>query len=97
MSIIIKLYNMQSGETEGYLQKYDPEKHESRLRPYPTGYVEFTPIPEMAMEFVNMGAAMDFYRQVSKKQPIRPDGKPNRPLTAYTAEFLEMTVAVPLQ
>ena len=31
--------------------------------------------------------AIDFYGKISVKQPLRADGKPNRPLTAYTVQF----------
>lgn len=32
--------------------------------------------------------ALNCWRQVSKTHPVRPDGKPNRPLTAYTVELV---------
>ena len=31
--------------------------------------------------------AFELYRKISVKQPLRADGKPNRPLTAYTVNF----------
>lgn len=41
-----------------------------------------------AMQFADLGAAMEYWRRVSVRRPRRYDGKPNRPLTAYTVEFL---------
>ena len=95
--IIIELFDLNSGDSQGYLQKFDVEAHDSRLRPYPTGCVTFTKAPEMAMKFISVPAALEYYRQTSKLKPTRPDGKPNRPLTAYTALFLEMLKAPTLQ
>jgi len=34
--------------------------------------------------FADANEAHEFWRQVSKKNPIRPDGEPNRPLTIFT-------------
>ena len=31
--------------------------------------------------------AFELYRKISVKQPLRADGKPNRPLTAFTVSF----------
>lgn len=41
-----------------------------------------------AKTFANAGEAFEFWRQQSKTVPLRPDGRPNRPLTAYTVEIL---------
>ena len=34
--------------------------------------------------FPSLKDALDFYRQRSARMPTRPDGEPNRPLTAFT-------------
>jgi hypothetical protein len=34
--------------------------------------------------FADAGAAFAYWKQQSKRVPIRPDGKPNRPLTAWS-------------
>ena len=39
------------------------------------------------MRFVSIAEAMEYWRTVSTTVPFRPDGKPNRPLTAYTVEI----------
>jgi hypothetical protein len=51
----------------------------------------FTTNPAWALRFENGGDAMRFWRQQSILQPLRDDGKPNRPLTAFTVEIGELT------
>jgi hypothetical protein len=36
------------------------------------------------MVFEDHAAAMEVWTRQSRVRPLRPDGKPNRPLTAYT-------------
>ena len=38
--------------------------------------------------FANLTEAVEFWKQQSVLCPIRPDGKPNRPLTAFTIEVI---------
>ena len=52
-------------------------------RPYPTGRVIGTQDPDEAMRFVTASDAMDLVRTASSEVPTRPDGKPNRPLSAF--------------
>jgi hypothetical protein len=40
-----------------------------------------------AKQFRDIAEAWEFWKQQSKVYPIRPDGKPNRPLTAWTITF----------
>jgi hypothetical protein len=47
------------------------------------GYVKFTTSLHDAMTFPTKGAAWEYWRSQSRTVPLRPDGKPNRPLTAY--------------
>ena len=47
----------------------------------------FTDSPRKAMRFDHVKGALDFYRTESIRCPLRDDGKPNRPLTAYTMFF----------
>lgn len=63
-----------------YLSRYDPEAHGGM------GEAEWAPDPESALCFENAGAAMECWRQVPLSRPMRNDGRPNRPLTAYTVE-----------
>jgi len=47
----------------------------------------FTDDRDDALEFANAGAAMDFWRTQSLTVPIRPDGRPNKPLTMFSIEI----------
>ena len=67
-----------------FLAEYDPDALGG------SGLIVSTPKPENAMRFPNMQAAVAKYMQVSKVQPLRIDGKPNRPLTMYSAEVLRV-------
>jgi hypothetical protein len=48
------------------------------------GRVTFTRDPKRAATWGSTGEALAAYGQTSTVRPLRPDGKPNRPLTAYT-------------
>lgn len=49
------------------------------------GELETTDRIDEALHFPDAAAATEFYRQVDTREPERPwDGRPNRPLTAYT-------------
>ena len=61
-----------------YLQDYDPEDHDGR------GDATFTPDVAKAMKFDSFIAAMECWSKQSKTRPLRPDGKPNKPLTAFS-------------
>ena len=51
------------------------------------GHATLTDRPERALRFPRASDALDFWRQRSRYVPFRPDGKPNRPLTAYHIEI----------
>lgn len=55
------------------------------------GASTFTPFIEEAMKFPDKSAAFQYWMTPSKTVPLRPDGKANRPLTAYhiTIEEIE--------
>lgn len=65
----------------GYLKAADVDAFDGR------GSAEFTTNPAEAMTFPDMATAFAYWRRTSTVRPRRPDGKPNRPLTAYTVEF----------
>jgi hypothetical protein len=65
-------------EVGWFVKAYDPDAHDGR------GEVWWTPDPLDAMLFENGALAFDCYRQTSTVRPWRPDGRPNRPLTACT-------------
>jgi hypothetical protein len=48
------------------------------------GMIEWTTNPEDAMKFASLEELLSEWRRQSKTMPLRPDGEPNRPLTAYS-------------
>jgi len=64
-----------------YLVDYDPEAEHGR------GYVVTTPDVEKARRFT-FAEAWATLGAVPRSKPTRPDGKPNRPLTATTWQIL---------
>lgn len=52
------------------------------------GHVEWTGKVEDAQVFPDSAHALEFWKTVPKARPIRPDGLPNRPLTAFSVELL---------
>jgi hypothetical protein len=61
-----------------YLASYDPEALDGM------GAFEWTRDPQMALRFPDAASAWVLWKTTSKTRPTRDDGKPNRPLTAYT-------------
>jgi hypothetical protein len=61
-----------------WVKSFDHEAYDGR------GFGTFTKHIEDAMPFADFGAAMDFWRRQSAVRPVRPDGKPNRPMTGLT-------------
>lgn len=77
------------GKPSEYLKSYDldwmwPDRKG-------TGMCELTKNIDEAMEFDSMSAVMDAWKQQSKKMPYRSDGKPNRPLSAFTISPIPKT------
>ncbi|SRR6266851_1092653 len=75
--------SLADGRTEGipavgcYLAEYDPEANGGQ------GSAAWTPDAAEAMAFESGVAAMECYRAQPRTRPLRADGKPNRPLTAF--------------
>jgi hypothetical protein len=84
MPVVIKIewlggHERQPTEIEGdYVQSFDPDANDGR------GELLTTQHREKALQFEHPGEALRYYRQASKVCPLRPDGLPNRPLTAFT-------------
>lgn len=70
-----------------YLKYYDPEYAGG------VGIAGWDPLNKETIVFPTMADALEFAQQVSKTRPTRWDGQPNRPLTAYTLEFLTLEAA----
>jgi hypothetical protein len=70
-----------------YVVEYDP----GRDGVDPTGrpmlcYLRTTPRVQDATRFTGYDA-LELWRAVDPRQPTRPDGRPNRPLTAFTVSI----------
>jgi len=68
-----------------WLMSYDPDAFDGR------GEADWTVDPRQALQFPDHAAAYRCWQQTSQVRPVREDGRPNRPLTAFTAEV----VAIP--
>jgi hypothetical protein len=68
-----------------YLASFDPDAHDGR------GSVSTTADQRFALIFHSNRAAFDWWTMQSTVRPFRADGQPNRPLTAYTVEFVKVT------
>lgn len=86
MITVIKIVGNAHGGPTGYGGTYvkgmDFEAFEGR------GHLVVTHDRGKALEFPSIMAAMAYWQTTSKTVPLRPDGKPNRPLTAYTVEII---------
>jgi hypothetical protein len=77
-----------SSEHEGrYVSRYDPDAHDG------LGQVWTTSNPRKAIQFSDVARAAEFYRQTSTIKPLREDGRPNRPLTAFTVDIFNWEIA----
>jgi hypothetical protein len=79
-SIII---DMSSGQ---FLESYDPEYTEDPADPR-TGLAVWTNEVGRAQVFPSAKEALECWRTQSVTKPLRPDGQPNRPLSAYTVSI----------
>jgi hypothetical protein len=70
-----------------YIKSYDPEAFDGR------GDAMFTYDKEEAIKFEIKADAMKYWLQVPKSRPKRKDGRPNRPLTAFTIEIFDFDKA----
>jgi len=72
------------GAASGWLAWADVEAHDGR------GDARLTADLDDALQFPTAEAALAFWRQASTTRPTRPDGKPNRPLTAFSIELVDL-------
>lgn len=81
---IIGLANGEPTEFDGkYVKAYDPTYHPAGQQ-YDGGILEVTEDPADALTFADAGAALACWQ---RSHGTREDGKPNRPLTAWTVEI----------
>ncbi len=72
-----------------WVKSFDPDFQPKGYKGPKTGYIETTVIRSEAMKFETMAIAHQLYMTKSSKVPVRPDGKPNRPMTAFTVVIEE--------
>ena len=70
-----------------YVVDYDPDSNGG------AGLIVSSPDLESAKRYPSLQKAVEHYTSVSSTHPTRADGKPNRPLTMYSAEVLKYEVA----
>lgn len=81
MKYVMLLVELHGRQINQYLKSYDPEAHDGQ------GYVTATMLLSDAMKFDTAEQAMALWRSVSPTRPRRDDGKPNRPLAAFTVSI----------
>jgi hypothetical protein len=84
MKTVIIAYGPVSGsyQIDGeYVKSYSPDAHDGR------GDATFTNDLAEALKFDDIIAALRFVNQQPVSRPLRMDGRPNRPLTAFTLEY----------
>lgn len=64
-----------------YVLSFDPDAHDGG------GELMTTRNARNAKRFASTGEAFEFWRQASTVRPLREDGKPNRPFTAFTVSI----------
>lgn len=100
MSAIIRVYGLGDGTEFGrplWVATYDVDATPARQQSYFHregavingvwgGVAYLTIYRGHAMRFANTGEAIAAWNTASTRRPLRPDGKPNKPLTALTVE-----------
>jgi hypothetical protein len=91
MAVVMRCLGFASGggPVDQYLAAFDPEAGDG------WGDATFTDALADAMRFADVAEAYRFLGTRPAARPIRPDGKPNRPLTAFTMTFDHVPDAVP--
>jgi hypothetical protein len=64
-----------------WLKWFDVEAHDGQ------GDAHFTDRRESALKFETVAEAFEAWRTQSRVRPLRADGHPNRPLTAFAITF----------
>ena len=81
--LVIMLDGSKSRPEGKFLAEFDPEFAEGR------GLAKWTADWRKAMAFDSMGPAFELWRAIPASRPVRDDGKPNRPLTAFSVTFVD--------
>jgi hypothetical protein len=101
MTAIIKVHGLATGEMfkhDMWVEHYDLDAIPPQPHSYFTddggavvhgmfgGIIHLTPHREDALQFPSSAEAMAAWNTASQHRPKRPDGRPNKPLTALTVE-----------
>jgi hypothetical protein len=86
-NVVLRILERADGQPDDrcdglYVREYSPHGFDGR------GKVVVTNELERACVFDDVAAALTCWNAVSYTHPRRPDGLPNRPLTAFTVEVL---------
>ena len=81
-NVVMQLLDHPQGQV--YLRSYDPDAYGGR------GHARVTPDVAAAARFPDVVEGWKEWKRESTVLPLRPDGQPNRPLTAYTVTFVEV-------
>ena len=88
IKIVCDALGLPSPENDSYIKEFYPDTDELGL-----GELVTTRDLGEAKQFASTEEAMEFWQQQSKRVPLRPDGRPNKPLTAYTVEIARFDAA----
>ena len=97
MEVAMKIQGLVNGGRTGfdgeYLVEYDPERDgfDPLLDLPMDAFVSTTPVLAEAKRFETLVEFQAEWARVCQREPTRADGKPNRPLTAFTVS----TVPIP--
>lgn len=98
--VVVKIIGMATGGPcpydDQYLVEYDPERDGETPDGRPMiAHIVTTDDPAEARHFADFREATECWKRVCERSPRRPDGEPNRPLTAFSVEFLPAEKAQP--
>jgi hypothetical protein len=79
MQYVIRLFGF--GFDGAFVQEYDPDAYDGR------GHLKVTGDPGRALTFPTQAEAVERWRAQSTVQPLRADGRPNCPLSAFTVQI----------
>jgi hypothetical protein len=82
--IIERADSSDSPEAGQYVVVFDHDAHAGR------GTGMFSRDVAHALRFNTKADAIEFWNRASRLRPLRPDGEPNKPMTAYTVEIEEV-------
>lgn len=93
---IVGLINGQPTEYDGqFVVEYDPSR-DGMINGMPMlCYLRTTPNVEQATRYAS-DQAFELWRSVDKRNPVRPDGRPNRPFTAFSISVSAPDNVMPL-